>query len=237
MKTIMSGIKLVKKVKENTVVNNVSIDVFENEMIAIIGPNGAGKTTTIEMLLGIKKPNSGSVNVEEGIKNSIGAQLQDVPFFPALTSLENLRLFASFFGRIMSKGDAITLLTDFGLEDVAKVKAIKLSGGQQKKLAIAIATVHSPKVLFLDEPSAALDPKSRKEMKELLKKLNKQGTTIIFTSHDMEEVVGIADRIIFIQSGIISGEGTITELYERWNVKTGEDLYMELLGNSKELEA
>src|SRR5690606_28587003 len=147
------------------------IAVFPGEILAVIGPNGAGKSTTLEMLLGVRTPDSGRVTYwTKNPRKEIGVQVQDTPFFPGLTTAENLRLFASFYGVRLTRERLSAILAECNLEDAANTEAARLSGGQQKRLAIAAALVHSPKVVFLDEPTAALDPIARREIRSLIRR-------------------------------------------------------------------
>lgn len=211
------------------VVNGVSVSVYENEILAIIGPNGAGKSTTIEMVLGLRTQDEGKVSYwSDDYRRSVGVQLQATPFFPGLTAFENLQLFAAFYKRKLSKQEGVELLTLCGLQEVVKTEASKLSGGQQKRLAIAVALVHNPKVVFLDEPTAALDPKSRRELHQLIKELHQRGTTVVFTSHDMDEVAKLSDRVMMIDKGAVIAEGTAAELCRINGVQNLEELYLQL---------
>jgi ABC-2 type transport system ATP-binding protein len=126
------------------------------------------------------------------------------------------------------KQEGVELLSLCGLGDVMKTEASKLSGGQQKRLAIAVALVHDPKVVFLDEPTAALDPKSRREIHQLIRKLHKRGATVVFTSHDMDEVAKLSHRIVMIDKGTVIAQGTAEELCEHHNVQNLEELYLKL---------
>ncbi|GGL61063.1 ABC transporter ATP-binding protein [Sporolactobacillus putidus] len=220
---------LKKQYDSRNVVNGVSITVHEKEILAIIGPNGAGKSTTIEMMLGIRKQDEGEVGYwVHDYRKSIGAQLQATPFFPGLTAIENLNLFAAFYKRKLPKQKAVELLTLCGLSEVVKTEASKLSGGQQKRLAIAVALVHDPKVVFLDEPTSALDPKSRREIHQLILDLNRKGTTVVFTSHDMDEVTKLSYRVIMIDQGMVIAEGTVKALCQKHGVQNLEELYLQL---------
>jgi ABC-2 type transport system ATP-binding protein len=181
------------------------------------------------MILGIREPDGGKVEYWcEDPRSQIGVQLQSTPFFPGLSAAENLRLFAAFYGIKLSSQEISMLLEKCGLKGMAKVNATRLSGGQQKRLAIAIALVHQPKLIFLDEPTAALDPRARQEIRELIGSLAEQGTAVVFTSHDMEEVEKLADRVILIAQGEIKASGTPEELYEKYKVNNLEELYLNI---------
>ncbi|MHC0039720.1 ABC transporter ATP-binding protein [Pseudoneobacillus sp. C159] len=229
MNVLLKATGLTKHYHARPVVNGVSVDVFENEILAIIGPNGAGKSTTIEMILGLKKQDEGSVSYwKKDYRQSIGVQLQQTPFFPGLTAIENLQLFAAFYKKKLTKQEGTELLHLCGLQNAMKTEAAKLSGGQQKRLAIAVALVHQPKVVFLDEPTAALDPKSRREIHELIKNLFQRGTTVVFTSHDMDEVTKLSHRVMMIDKGIVIAEGTAADLCQKYHTQNLEDVYLHL---------
>lgn len=229
LKELISAARLTKRYNSRTVVEDVSFRVMENQILSIIGPNGAGKSTTIEMVLGLKKPDGGEISYWcKDFQQAIGVQLQSTPFFPGLTAYENLQLFSAFYKKKLSRQDCLKLLKLCGLEEAQKTEASRLSGGQQKRLAIAVALVHDPKVVFLDEPTAALDPRSRKEIHQIMKDLNRRGTSIVFTSHDMEEVFKLSHRVIMIDEGKVIAEGTAEELCRQHNVGNLEELYMNL---------
>ncbi|WP_042454504.1 ABC transporter ATP-binding protein [Neobacillus dielmonensis] len=226
---LMEAHGLMKQYGTRTVVNGVSMKVYENEILAIIGPNGAGKSTTLEMILGLRKQDAGEVYYwNKDFQKEVGIQLQATPFFPGLTAFENLQLFAAFYKKKLSKQLGIELLSLCGLRDVMKTEGSRLSGGQQKRLAIAVALVHNPKVVFLDEPTAALDPKSRREIHQLLTELHRRGTTVVFTSHDMDEVAKLSHRVMMIDQGAVITEGDAKELCEIHGVQNLEELYLHL---------
>ncbi|MBY0121512.1 ABC transporter ATP-binding protein [Bacillus sp. S/N-304-OC-R1] len=226
---LIHAIGLKKQYNSGPAVNGITISVFEQEVLAIIGPNGAGKSTTIEMILGLRKPDEGEVFYwSEDFRRSVGVQLQATPFFQGLTALENLQLFGAFYKRKISKDESMKLLKLCGLGDVCKTEASKLSGGQQKRLAIAIALVHDPKVVFLDEPTAALDPRSRREIHELMMKLFERGTSVVFTSHDMDEVSKLSHRVVMIDNGSVIAEGSPDHLCREYCVPNLEELYLHI---------
>lgn len=211
------------------IVNKLDMEVREGEILAMIGPNGAGKTTTIEILTSLKEADSGNVSYwSEHYKSAMGIQLQAVPFFPGLTAAENLRLFAAFYKRKLTKKETLDLLKKCGLNENAETEAAKLSGGQQKRLAIAAALTHNPQLIILDEPSAALDPRARQEIHQLMLELHMEGKTILFTSHDMAEVYMLAHRVIMLAGGKIVAEGEPDQLCAQHEVNNLEQLYLKL---------
>ncbi|MFD2212425.1 ABC transporter ATP-binding protein [Metabacillus endolithicus] len=218
-----------KSYGKRKVVNGITLEIEKNEILAVIGPNGAGKSTTIEMIVGLRKADQGNVRYwDEKYKTQIGVQFQSVPFFPGLTALENLQLFAAFYKKQLSKEETMELLTQCGLADCSHTDASRLSGGQQKRLAIAAALVHDPTIVFLDEPSASLDPRSRLEIHQIIRSLHKKGKTVVFSSHDMDEVVKLATRIIMIDQGQIIAEGDALYLCEKYKVTNLDQLYLKL---------
>lgn len=229
MTILMQAEALSKRFGAKHAVQNISLQIEEGELLALIGPNGAGKSTTLDMILGLKKQDAGTVTFwRQDYKAHVGVQLQAAPFFPALGALDNLKLFAAFYKLKLSRREGLELLELCGLGNEAKTEASKLSGGQQKRLAIAIALVHHPRLVFLDEPSAALDPRSRREVHLLLRSLAEQGTAVVFTSHDMEEVHKLAGRVIMIHQGRVAAEGTPDSLCAQFGAGSLEELYLQL---------
>lgn len=220
---------LQKSYNKRSIVKGINLDVHSNEILAVIGPNGAGKSTTLEMLIGLRKSDGGKINYwMKSYKEKIGVQLQSAPFFVGLNAFENLMLFASFYKRKLTEEQVNQVLKMCGLYESRKTDASKLSGGQQKRLAISIALIHNPELIFLDEPTAALDPRARQEIHELIRVLHQQGKTIVFTSHDMDEVEKLATRIIMIDQGEIIAQGEPEKLCETYNVSGLEELYLQL---------
>jgi len=229
MQTLVAARNLRKTYRGRAVVDGVDLELRRGETVAVIGPNGAGKSTTLDLILGLKKADAGTVRFwRDDPLGRIGVQLQQTPFFPGLSALENLKLFASFYRVRLTDARARELLDTCGLLDAAGTEASRLSGGQQKRLAIAASLVHDPELVFLDEPTAALDPKARREIRMLIGKLAKAGTTVVFTSHDMEEVHRLADRVILIVKGRIAADGTPDALCAAHGVDGLEELYVKL---------
>lgn len=188
-------------------VDGVTFDVKPGEFFGLLGPNGAGKTTTLEIIEGLRKPDAGSATIggrtpwerEPDLLAKIGVQLQASAFFEYLTAREQLRTFADLYGVASSRVDE--LLDEVGLGDHAKRKVDDLSGGQKQRLSIACAIVHEPEVVFLDEPTAALDPQARRNLWDLLGALNASGRTVVLTTHYMEEAEALCDRVGIIDHG------------------------------------
>jgi ABC-2 type transport system ATP-binding protein len=229
MQHLIEAEGLMKKYGERIVINGVNFSVSPGEVVAIIGPNGAGKSTLIDLVLGLRDPDEGKVVYwAADYRKHIGVQLQSTPFFPELTVLENLRLFASLYGIRLSTEQLEEVLEKCRLREVSRVYASRLSGGQQKRLAIAVTVIHQPKLIFLDEPTAALDPRARSEIRSLIGDLARAGTAVVFTSHDMEEVSKLAHRVIFISHGRILAEGSPDELLRKFGSESLEALYLQL---------
>jgi ABC-2 type transport system ATP-binding protein len=191
---------LTKKYNGFTAVDSINFSVTEGEVFGILGPNGAGKTTTLEMIEGLKGITSGQAILDSkdvskethAVKSIIGVQLQSSAFFEGLNLLELLETFASLYNRQIN---AMDLLKMVQLEEKAKSEAKELSGGQRQRLSIAVALVNDPKVLFLDEPTTGLDPQARRNLWDLVQQINKQGKTIVLTTHYMDEAEVLCDRI------------------------------------------
>jgi ABC-2 type transport system ATP-binding protein len=183
-----------------TAVAGISFEVKEGEIFGILGPNGAGKTTTLEMIEGLKGITSGQVLLDGHdvakearlVKSLIGVQLQSSSFFDGLNLLELVDTFASLYGREVN---ALELLKRVDLQEKAKNTVKELSGGQKQRLSIAVALVNDPKVLFLDEPTTGLDPQARRNLWDLISEINKQGKSIVLTTHYLDEAEVLCDRI------------------------------------------
>src|SRR6266851_8636959 len=199
---------LVKSYHHKTVVNNVSFAARKAEIFGVLGPNGAGKTTTLEMIEGIRTPDSGTAILagldirrqKRAVQRIIGVQLQATALFPELTLLETLRFFSSIYPKGM---DPRQLLSEVRLEEKARDHPQNLSGGQRQRLALALALLNDPKVIFLDEPTAGLDPQSRRMLWDIVLKLREQGKTILITTHYMDEAQILCDRIAIMDGGQI----------------------------------
>ena len=215
---------LTKEYKEIKAVDNLSFEVHEGEILGLLGPNGSGKTTTINCLLSLLNYSSGSIKIfgkemkpdSYDIKSKIGVVFQEVAVFDELTVYENIDYFCGLY--IDNKGtrkkyieDAINLV---GLENFKNFYPKKLSGGLLRRLNIACGIAHKPKLIFLDEPTVAVDPQSRNNILDGIKKLRHNGATIVYTTHYMEEVELLCDRVIILDKGKILATGTTDELKE-----------------------
>ncbi|WP_036225304.1 ABC transporter ATP-binding protein [Mesoaciditoga lauensis] len=215
---------LVKKYKDITAVNDVSFSVEEGEIFGIIGPNGAGKTTTIECIEGLRKPDSGSVEVlglnplkdRKKLYNMIGVQLQETSYQDKIKVWEICQLFSTLYSKTLSYE---LLLKDFGLYEKKDSYISKLSGGQKQAVSIVLALIPDPKIVFLDEITTGLDPQARRNVWEMIKKLKKKGKTVFMTTHYMEEAENLCDRICFIKSGKVKALGTVNGLIKASNMQ------------------
>jgi len=223
----MAKSKLVLKVKnikksygDFKAVKGVSFDVAPGEVFGILGPNGAGKTTTLEMIEGMRPIDSGSVHVDGinvaeqpyKVKERIGVQLQSSSFFANLNLVELLKLFGDLYHESVHP---MHLLREVNLEDKAKSKAKDLSGGQRQRFSIATTLVNQPVVVFLDEPTTGLDPQARRNLWDLVKQIQKKGTTVVITTHYMEEAEVLCDRIAIMDDGKIVALDTPKKLIEQ----------------------
>lgn len=224
MDNVIEVKNLVKKYKEITAINNLSFEVKEGEILGLLGPNGSGKSTTMNCILSLLNFSKGTIKIfgkemkpnSYDIKAKIGVIFQDVAVFDELTVYQNIDYFCGLY--IKDKNtrkkyveDAIKLV---GLEDFVKFYPKKLSGGLLRRLNIACGIAHKPKLIFLDEPTVAVDPQSRNNILDGIKKLRDNGATIVYTTHYMEEVEILCDRVIIIDKGQIIAQGTTEELKE-----------------------
>src|SRR5271167_3298800 len=211
---------LVKRYGDVEAVRGVSFQVEEGEVFGLLGPNGAGKTSTIEVLEGLRLRDGGNVSVcgfdpqknPDDLKHEIGAALQSTSLPDKIRVSEALGLFASFYRRRRKPDE---LLKRFGLEEKRNAFYSTLSGGQKQRLALAMALVNDPKVLFLDEPTAGLDPQVRREIYDIIEELKREKKTIVLTTHYIEEAERLCDRVAIIDHGKVIAQGTPRELKTR----------------------
>jgi len=208
-------------------VNGISFSIERNEIFGLLGPNGAGKTTTISILCGLFAPSSGKVRIDgkdlfdesSAIKKIIGIVPQDIALYPTLNARENLSFYGSMYGLHGKelKDRIESWLNKLGLTDAAKRKVSTYSGGMKRRVNLIAGILHSPKLLFLDEPTVGVDVHSRNVIIEHLKSINAEGTTIIYTSHHMEEAEHFCTRVSIIDQGKILTQGTPAELISNNN--------------------
>jgi len=227
------------KDSDNPAVNGVSFKIYKNDVFGLLGPNGAGKTTTISILCGLYPPTSGKITIDgmplndniSSIKQIIGVVPQDIALYPTLTARENLEFYGSMYG-LSGKNlkDAINnWLEKLGLTNAANKKIETFSGGMKRRVNLIASILHQPKILFLDEPTVGVDVQSRTVIIEQLKELNKQGTTIIYTSHHLEEAENFCTDIAIIDYGKILIQGSPKNLIaQNTNAKNLEDVFLNL---------
>lgn len=226
---------LVKRYGDLVALDHLNLDIEEGEIFGLLGPNGSGKTTAIGCLLALLKYDRGTITIfgknmcpdSYDIKKDIGVVMQNVAVFEQMSVRENIDYFCGLY--ISDKAKRKTLVDEAiaftGLEDFEKMRPKKLSGGLLRRLNIACGIVHKPKLIIMDEPTVAVDPQSRNRILEGILELNRQGSTIIYTSHYMEEVEQICSRIAIIDHGRVLATGTTEELKKM--IKTGETITIE----------
>mgnify|MGYP001393272622 CR=1 FL=1 len=217
--------QVLKKYDGKTVVDHLTLHIDRGEIFGLVGPNGAGKSTTIKMISTLIPQDDGVIRVGQldvkkdplGVKKKIGVVPQEIAIFESLTAYENVAFFGKLYGL---KGSELKRRVDEALEfagllDRKHAKPKTFSGGMKRRLNIACSIIHQPEVIIMDEPTVGIDPQSRNHILESVKKLNKQGTTVIYTSHYMEEVSAICNRIGIMDHGRLIAVGTQEELRER----------------------
>lgn len=228
---------LVKRYGDLVALNHLSLDIHEGEIFGLLGPNGSGKTTAINCLLSLLKYDKGTIEIfgqpmtpdNYQAKQQIGIVLQNVAVFDELTVYENIDYICGLY--VSDKKKRKKLVDDAvqfaGLEDYCKMRPKKLSGGLLRRLNIACGIAHKPRLIIMDEPTVAVDPQSRNKILEGIQKLNAQGSTIIYTSHYMEEIEQICTRIAIMDHGRVIASGTSEELKKM--IKTGETITVEAI--------
>lgn len=239
---------LVKKYGDFEAVKGISFDVQEGEIFGLLGPNGAGKSTTLEIIETLREKTSGEVivnglNLDESpneIKKIIGVQLQTSGYYPNLNLVELINLFNGLYNRSVKP---LELLDMVNLRDKAKAQYKALSGGQKQRFSIATTLINDPKIIFLDEPTTGLDPQARRNLWDLVKQIRGKGTTVIITTHYMDEAEILCDRVAIIDSGKIISMGSPDKLIDEL-VATGferpkevkranlEDVFINLTGHA-----
>ena len=222
MTPILEVKNLVKKYGETMAVKGISFTVEEGEIFSLLGPNGAGKTTTISVLSTLFAPTSGDATIcghsvtreSMAVKRSIGVVPQELALYNDLTALENLKFWGNMYGlsgnELSRRVDEV--LEQIGLADKAKQRVKTYSGGMKRRVNIGVGLLHKPKLLFMDEPTVGIDPQSRRAILDSVKELNRQGMTILYTTHYMEEAQELSDRVGIIDHGELIALGTQAEL-------------------------
>lgn len=247
-KTIISVRDLTKKYGDFEAVRGISFDVMEGEIFGLLGPNGAGKSTTLEIIETLREKTGGRVTVDGfdldrapgEIKKVIGVQLQTSGYYPGLNLTELIELFGGLYNR---KVRPLELLDMVNLRDKARARFKELSGGQKQRFSIATTLINQPRIIFLDEPTTGLDPQARRNLWELIKDIRSKGTTVIITTHYMDEAEILCDRVAIIDSGKIIAMATpdqlidnlVAEGFERpKEVKKAnlEDVFIHLTGHA-----
>lgn len=212
-KPIITVKNLVKKYGDFTAVNDISFEVYEGEIFGLLGPNGAGKTTTLEIIETLRDKTSGEISVDgfsidkdaDDIKKRIGVQLQAAGYYPNLNLSELIVLFSGLYG--INK-TPMEMLGKVALTEKAKAKYKDLSGGQKQRFSIATTLINDPRIIFLDEPTTGLDPQARRNLWDLIREIRANGTTVVITTHYMDEAEVLCDRVAFIDGGRIIGIDT-----------------------------
>ena len=229
------------KGSEEPALKDITLDIYPLEIYGLLGPNGAGKTTTISILCGLFTPTEGKVVIDgfdldkdlDQIKKVIGVVPQDIALYPTLTAIENLTFFGNMYGL---KGKSLKelimdRLTIFGLERFAKKKISTFSGGMKRRVNLIAGMLHDPKILFLDEPTAGIDVQSKIVILDFIREINQKGTTIIYTSHYMEEAENLCSRVSIIDRGTLVSTGNPKELVAcHPEFKNLENLFLHLTG-------
>ncbi len=249
---IISVKNLVKNYGNFEAVKGISFEVMEGEIFGLLGPNGAGKSTTLEIIETLRQKTKGEVIVDgfdldkqpQEIKKIIGVQLQSSGFYPELNLIQLIKLFCGLYNRQI---DPMELLEMVNLKDKAKAKVKELSGGQKQRFSVATTLINQPRIIFLDEPTTGLDPQARRSLWELVKNIRQRGTTVIITTHYMDEAEYLCDRVAIIDTGRIvaldSPDRLIDNLLDKgferskkMRLANLEDVFIDLTGHSLEEE-
>lgn len=232
---------LTKKFGKLTALDGLCFDIYKGEIFGLLGPNGAGKSTFISIMTTLCKPTSGDVYIKnfsvskqpDKIKKSIGFVPQDIALYPMLSGMDNLNFWAGIYGLsgVLKKERIREVLSIVRLEERAKDKVEEYSGGMKRRLNIAVALLHHPEILVMDEPTVGVDILSRKYILDALKDLKNQRKTIIFASHYIDEMEALCDRIAVIDRGVIRAVGPVDELRSMYGAEKVEDIMLGLMDN------
>lgn len=219
---ILESDNLQKSFGDKKAVQGITFGILKGELFSLLGPNGAGKTTTISMLSCLLEPSGGDAKIAghsirrqpQEVKKAIGVVPQDIALYPTLTARENLSFWGQMYGM---SGPALKqrieeVLTTVGLSDRAKDRVETFSGGMKRRINIAVGLLHKPQIVFMDEPTVGIDPQSRRNILDMVKSLNEQGMTVLYTTHYMEEAEELSDRIGIMDHGRLIALGTQNEL-------------------------
>jgi ABC-2 type transport system ATP-binding protein len=246
--TIITVKDLVKNYGQFEAVKGISFEVHEGEIFGLLGPNGAGKSTTLEIIETLRPKTSGKIVVDgidldqspQEIKKIIGVQLQSSGYYPGLNLLQLIELFSGLYNQDV---DPMELLEKVNLKDKAKAKVKELSGGQKQRFSVATTLINKPRIIFLDEPTTGLDPQARRSLWELVRDIRNSGTTVIITTHYMDEAEYLCDRVAIIDSGKIIALDTPDQLIDKliasgferpreMKLANLEDVFINLTGHS-----
>lgn len=231
---------LTKKFEDITAVDGLNLNINKGELFGLLGPNGAGKTTIINILCGLVTPTKGSVSVGgynvqkelQNVKELIGVCTQETAVYPFLTGRENVELFGNLHAmpKQRIKKNAEDLLEHLGLIEDANRRVGEYSGGMKRRINLIMALVHDPEIAFLDEPTVAMDPQSRRAVWDFIRELRKQGRTIILTTHYMEEAEELCDRVGIVDHGKLIALGSPRHLKDKFSAKDLEEVFIQLTG-------
>jgi ABC-2 type transport system ATP-binding protein len=233
-------INLTKRFDDITAVDNLSLEIGWGELFGILGPNGAGKSTAINVLSTLLEPTDGSATVDgydvvfdpDNIRKVIGVCPQEPAFYPHLTGEENITLMGEMHlvPKDVLRERVKTLVEKIGMEDHIKRRAKTYSGGMIRRVSMLMALISDPKIALLDEPTVAMDPKSRHAVWDFIRELKTQGKAIILTTHYMEEAQELCDRVAIIDEGQLIELGAPTDLMEKYHAKNLEEVFLKLTG-------
>ena len=231
---------LTKRFDDITAIDDLSFEIGWGELFGILGPNGAGKSTTVNVLNTLLEPTSGSATVDshdvvfdpEGVREVIGVCPQEPAFYPHLTGKENIILMGDMHlvPKEVLKERFRTLVEKIGMEDHIDRRAKKYSGGMIRRISMLMALINDPKIALLDEPTVAMDPKSRRAVWDFIRELKERGKTVILTTHYMEEAQELCDRVAIIDEGRLIEVGSPEELMEKHQAKNLEEVFLKLTG-------
>lgn len=235
--SIVSIDNFVMKFGQTTVIDNLSFSIMRGETFGLLGSNGSGKTTTIRALLGIYAPTSGSLLInDKPYTVDSGIKLGYLPEERGLYKKESVIDVMVYFGQLkgMTASDATTWSLEYlarvGLQDKAKTRLDKLSGGQQQKVQLGVTIMNDPDLLILDEPTKGFDPVNRRLLMDIIEEHQQKGATVIFVSHQMEEVERLCDRIILLKDGNAAAYGTIKDVRKDYDGKSLDDIFIHVYG-------
>ncbi len=240
---ILTAKNLTKRFGNQIAINGVNISIEQGCFYSLLGPNGAGKSTTIHLLSTLLKADSGEIIIDnkkvgaenEKIKPFLGIVPQEISLYEELTALENLQFWGKMYGvekSILSER-INQQLKDFGLLDRKNDKVKTYSGGMKRRINIAAALLHQPKIVFMDEPTVGIDPQSRNNIYDALQRMKNEGITILYTTHYIEEAERFSDKVGIIDNGKIIAEGTVDELKKHSKVKEEIEIHVSLLNDSE----